>query len=34
MNWNGDKQISWAVTIGVVACLAILVIVAWYATSP
>ena len=34
MQWNGKEPVPWAVTIGVVACLAIIAIVAWYAAAP
>ena len=32
--WGGKEPVPWAVTIGIVVCLVIIAVVAWYATAP
>jgi hypothetical protein len=35
MRWNGkENQIPWIVIVGIVACLVIIAIIAWYAIAP
>jgi hypothetical protein len=35
MRWDGrDNQIPWIVILGIVACLGVIAIVAWYAVAP